>query len=83
MNLVKLQDAKLTCRNLLHFSTLTTKNLEENQENNPIYHCIKRDKIPGINLPEERKDMYSDMYSENYKTVRKEMKMTQTDGKKH
>ena len=34
-----------------------------------MYHCITKDKIPGINLPKEGKDMYS----ETYKTVMKEI----------
>ena len=37
----------------------------------------KRIKYLGINLPKEAKDLYS----ENYKTPMKEIKMTETDGK--
>ena len=36
----------------------------------------KRIKYLGINLPKETKDLYV----ENYKTLMKEIKMTQTDG---
>ena len=37
---------------------------------------MKRIKYLGINLPKETKDLYT----ENYKTLMKEIKMTQTDG---
>ena len=46
MNSVKLQDTKLIHRNLLHFYTLTEKIRKRNSRNNPIYHCIKENKIP-------------------------------------
>ena len=38
--------------------------------NNPIYHHIQRRKYLGINLPKETKDLYS----ENRKTLMKEIK---------
>ena len=43
---------------------------QRNQGNNPIYQCIKNNKIPGINLPKETKDLYY----ENYKMLMKEIK---------
>ena len=36
----------------------------------PIYHCTKRIKYLGINLPKETKDLYA----EKYKTLMKEIK---------
>ena len=45
--LIKLQDTKLKDRNLLRFYTLTIKNKKKRiSENNHIYHCIKKNKIP-------------------------------------
>ena len=46
MSSVKLLDTKLIHRNLLHFYTLTMKDQKEKLRNNPIYHRIKRNKIP-------------------------------------
>ena len=46
------------------------KNLKEKLRNTPIYHCNKKIKYLGINLPRETKDLYA----ENYKTLMKEMK---------
>jgi len=63
-----LQDTKLIHRNLLHFYTLTTKN-REIKETVPFTITLKRIKYLGINLPKEAKDLYS----ENYKTLVKEM----------
>ena len=45
-NLIMLLNTKLTHRNLSHSYTLTTKDKEENQGNNPIHHHIKKYKIP-------------------------------------
>ena len=64
MNLVKSQDPK----NQLHFCILTMRS----QGNNPIYHCIKKNKIPRINLFKEIKDLNS----EKYKRLMKEIKDT-------
>ena len=44
--LVKLQDTKLIYRNLLRFYTLTTKYQKEKLREKPIYHCIKKNKMP-------------------------------------
>ena len=71
MNLVKLQDTKLMHRNLSHSYTLTTKDQKEKlrkQSHSPLQK--KRIKYLGINLPKEAKDLYS----ENYKTLMKEIK---------
>ena len=40
--LEKLQDTKVIYRNLLHCYTL----IQRNQESNPIYNCIQKNKIP-------------------------------------
>ena len=56
MNSVKLQDTKLIYRNLLH-SYMPTTNYQSNQENNLIYHCIKKNQIPK-KKPKEVKDLY-------------------------
>ncbi len=70
MNLVRSQDTKLMHRNLFHSYTLTMKIRKRNQGNNPIYHCNIKNKISGINLHKEEKDLYL----ENYKTLMKETK---------
>ena len=46
------------------------KNLREIKETIPYTIATKRIKYPGINLPKEVKDLYS----ENYKTLMKEIK---------
>ena len=43
---------------------------QRNKENNLILHCNKRIKYLGINLPKETKDLYT----ENDKTLMKEIK---------
>ena len=56
MNLVKLQDTKLKDRNLLHFYTLTIKNLKkEFQKTITFIIASKRIKYLGINLPRRQK----------------------------
>ena len=70
MNLVKLQDTKLMHRNLWHSYTLTTKDQKEKlrkQSHLPLQQ--KEKKYLGINLPKEAKHFYS----ENYKTLMKEI----------
>ena len=69
MNLVQLQDTKLT---LLHSYILTTKNQKE-KETNPFTITSKGIKHVGINLPKEAKDLNS----ENHKSLMKEIE----DGK--
>ena len=71
MNLVRLQDKKLMHRNLWHSYTPTTKKSErEIKETLPFTIATKRIKYLGIKLPIEAKDLYS----ENYKTLMKEIK---------
>ena len=71
MNIVKLQDIKLTHRNPLHSYTLTMRKQEEKlrkQFHSPLQQ--KEKKYLGIYLPKETKDLYI----ENYKTLMKEIK---------
>ena len=70
MNIVKLQDIKLTQRNPLLSYTLTMRKKKEKLRNNTIHHCKKRIKYLGVYLPKETKDLYI----ENYKTLVKEIK---------
>ena len=71
MNIVKLQDIKLTHRNPLHFYTLNNEKTErEVKETIPFTTAKKRIKYLGIYLPKETKDLYI----ENYKTLMKEIK---------
>ena len=76
MHSVKLQDTKLIYRNLLHFYTLTMKYKKKIKETIIFTITSKRIKYLGINLPKEAKELYS----KNYKTILKELKITQTDG---
>ena len=69
MNIVKLQDIKLTHRNPLHSYTLTMRKQKE-KERIPFTIATKRIKYLGINLPKETKDLHI----ENYKTLMKEIK---------
>ena len=50
-------------------------NHQKEKENNPIYSCIKKNKIPRNNLTKEVKDLYT----ENCKTLMK-LNMTQRNG---
>ena len=70
MNLLRLQDTKLMQRNLLHSYTLKTKVQKEKLRKHPIHHHKQKNKYLGRNLPKEAKDLYS----ENYKTLMKEIK---------
>ena len=70
MNIVKLQDIKLTHRNLLHSYTLTEKTEREIKETILFTIAMKRIKYLGIYLSKETKDLYI----ENYKTLAKEIK---------
>ena len=45
MKSVNLQGTKSIYRNLLHFYTLTMNYQKEIKKNNPIYNCIKKNKI--------------------------------------
>ena len=70
MNIVKLQDIKLTHRNPLHSYMLTTRKQKEKLRKQ--YHSLFqwKKKYLGIYLPKETKDLYI----ENYKTLVKETK---------
>ena len=71
MNLAKLQDTKSIHRHHLHVYILTMKNQKEqlrNQSHSPLPQ--KKIKYLGINLPKETKQLYT----ENYKTLMKEIK---------
>ena len=70
MNLAKLQDTKPIHRNHLHFYVLTMKNQREIKESMPLTIATKTIKYLGINLPQETKELYT----ENYKTLMKEIK---------
>ena len=70
MNFAKLQDTKSTHRNHLHFYILTVKNLKKSKESVPFTIATKRIKYLGINLLKETKELYT----ENYKTLIKEIK---------
>ena len=65
MDLVRLHDTKLMHRNFWQSYTPTMKN-----QTLPFTIATKRIKYLGINLPKEAKDLYS----ENYKTLMKEIK---------
>ena len=70
MNLTKLQDIKSIHRNHLHFYILTMKNQKEIKESIPFTIAAKIIKYLGVNLPKEMKELYT----ENYKTLMKEIK---------
>ena len=70
MNLAKLQDTKSICRNHLHFYILTEKSETGIKESIPFTIATKIIKYLGINLPKETKELYT----ENYKTLLKEIK---------
>ena len=73
MNSLKLQHTKSTYRNhLLHFYTLTMKQLKRNKENNSIHNSNKTIKYIRTNLTKEVKNLYV----ENYKTLMKEIEDT-------
>ena len=65
MNLAKLQDTKSIHRNHLHFYILTMKN-----QSIPFTIATKRIKYLGIKLYKVTKELYT----ENYKTLMKEIK---------
>ena len=63
MNIVKLQDIKLTLRNLLHSYTLTMRKQKDKlrkQYHSPLQK--KRIKYLGVYLPKETKDLYIQNY---------------------
>ena len=66
MNLAKLQDTKSFA--FLYINNEKSK--REIKESNPFTTATKRNKYLGINLPKETKELYT----ENYKTLMKEIK---------
>ena len=77
MNIVKLQDIKLTDRKSLTFLyTNNEKTERETKETIPFTIAMKRIKYLEVNLPKRTKDLYI----ENYKTLMKEIKRTQING---
>ena len=65
MNIVKLQDIKLTHRNPFYCYTLTMRKQKEIKETIPFAIAKKRIKYLGKYIPKETKDLYT----ENYKTL--------------
>ena len=70
MNIVKLQDIKLTQKSLEFLYTKNEKTEREIKETIPLTTATKRIKYLGIRLPKETKDLYI----ENYKTLMKGIK---------
>ena len=70
MNIVKLQDIKLTQKSLAFLYTNNEKIVREIKETISFTIATKRIKYLGIYLPKETKDLYI----ENYKTLVKEIK---------
>ena len=70
MNIVKLQDIKLTQKSLAFLYTNNEKTEREIKETITFTIAIKRIKHLGIYLPKETKYLYT----ENYKTLMKEIK---------
>ena len=75
MNIVKLQDIKLTHRNLLHSYTLTMR-IQKEKLRKQYHSPLQLKKYLGVYLPKETKNLYI----ENYKTLMKEIKEDKTDG---
>ena len=70
MNIVKLQDIKLTQTSLAFLYTNNEKTEREIKETIPFTIATKRIKYLGIDVPKDRKDLHT----ENYKTLMKEVK---------
>ena len=71
MNIVKLQNIKLTHRNPLHKLYIYNEKTErEIKETISFTIATKRIKYLGVHLPKETKDLYI----ENYKSLMKEIK---------
>ena len=68
--MVKLQDTKLKQQSLAFLYTNNKRSEREIKETIPFTNSSKRIKYLGINLPTEAKDLYS----ENYKMLKKEIK---------
>ena len=70
MNSVKLQDTKSIYKNLLRFYMLIMNYQKEKLRKQSHLQLHKKNKYLGINLTKETKDLYT----ENYKTLKKEIK---------
>ena len=70
MNLAKQKDTKSIFRNQRHFCTQTMKYQKEIRTKIPFDIATRKIKYLGINLTKEVKDLYS----ENYTTLKKEIK---------
>ena len=71
MNLAKLQDTKINTQKSLAFIYTNNEKSERGvKESIPFTKRTKRIKYLGINLPKETKELYT----ENYKTLMKEIK---------
>ena len=64
MNIVKLQDIKLTQQSLAFLYTNNEKTEREIKETFPFTIATKRIKYLGINLPKETKELYMENYNE-------------------
>ena len=81
MNIVKLQAIKLICRNPLHSYKLTINKTErEIKEAIPFTIAKKRVKYLGMNLPTETKDLYTENYKTLMKEIKKEIKIPDAQG---
>ena len=58
MNIVKLQDVKLTHRNPFHSCKLTMRKHREIKETIPFAITTKRIRYLGVYLPKQMKDLY-------------------------
>ena len=77
MNFTKQWDTKPIFRNQRHFCTPTRNIRNRNQEKIPFDIATRKIKYLGINLTKEVKDLYS----ENYTTLKKEIKEDTNKGK--
>ena len=69
MNVLKLKDIKLIHRNPLHSYTKTYKDHKEKLRKQ-FHSPLQQKEYLGLNLPKETKELYT----ENYKTLMKEIK---------
>ena len=72
----KIEGYEINTQTVAFLYTNNERSEREIKETIPFTITTKRIKYLGINLPKEVKDLYS----ENYKTLIKELKMIQTDG---
>ena len=80
MNLAKQLDTNSILRNQRHSCKPTTKLQKQKSEKKiPFDIATRKIKYLGINLTKEVKDLYS----ENYTTLKKKLRKTQTNGSMH